>query len=283
MKTRQQIADWSTIDLDVLNKLPHVELTHGDHLQRDSGNGCAGNPPGFPTYFTRSVYSASGNDPHGKWSQVIVPPGDVPRGVTPKDWRGSWDDHRAAQDKLFRKLWKALPLDHPRTVAWINATFKHHNHCYQVPELRAQGKNWSDAMMIWPRGCLGKTPFGDLQDEKFAVEYARKTQAFDRWRDDEQAKFISDIRESNARISRLCAEIATPDNHDGTILVRHYFPEFVPTPELIAGDCKHPGNWWEVMSARPTPDRCPGQYDNDHPVNGSWCQMCGWYEESKAA
>lgn len=281
MKTRQQIADWSTINLAELRKLPTCQLPTTYHLQADAGNGCAGDPPGFPTYFTRSVYTADGNNPHRGASMVIAHDGNL-YVIEKSEWAETWEEHKAKQDSLMLRLWKPLPLDHPRTQAWIRATFAHHRHCYQVPELRAQGKNWSDAMLIWPGGTLGATPYGALRDVAFEINQARKDRDYDRWTEAHKAAFIKEIEQSNAHIKVACEVAAVPDNHDGTIIVRRYYPDFNPTSELIAGPAS-PGNWWEVMSQQPTPDRCPGQYGNPHPVNGSWCQMCGWHEERKAA
>lgn len=280
--TRGRLADldWSTINLEELNKLPVAVLTHGDHLQEDSGTGCAGDPPGFPTYFTRTVYSNTGDNARGEWEQVI---GD--RGTERTKWKAgeTWEQRQAKQHALFLKLWKPLPIDHPRTAAWIQATFKHHNHCYHAPEHQEVNNKWSDTMLIWPGGCCGETPFGKIKDEAFEVEY---TKNFDKWAEENKAAFIADIRAHNAPIVAKCKSVATPDNHDGTILVRRYYPEFQPSPELIAGDFESPGNWWETLTTKPTPEECPGQYSNAHPVNGSWCQFCGWHApatEAKAA
>lgn len=273
-------ADWTTINETELQKLPVYHLPPGYHLQEDSGNGCAGDPPGFPTYFTRSVYTANGNNPPRGYSMVIERGGNL-YGIEPANWKNgdTWEKVSAKRDSLMRRLWAPLPLDHPRTQAWIVGTFKHHRHCYQVPELRAAGKNWSDAMLIWPGGTCGNTPFGELKDAKWEVEYAGKTQSFAKWTQHEQDKFTADIAANNERVTRLCEAVAIPANHDGTILVRKYYPDFDPTAELIEGNMTSPGNWWEVLAANPGPDKCPGQYNHAHPVNGGWCQFCGWKAE----
>lgn len=277
---RLKHLDWSTINKSVLMMRPKATLTHGDHLQNDCGNGCYGDPPGYPTYFTRSVYYSTGNDPFGKWSQVIEYDGER-YGISLKDWKGTWEEYSRTRDILLRLMWQQLPLNHPRTVAWIEATFKHHHSCYQIPGNEDGKKNWRDNMLIWPGGTLGKTPFGDLKDVKWEVKYAKEHKDFDKWRPSEQSKFIEGMRVENERISRLCREVATPENHDGTILVRRYYPEFQPNERLISGLFDHPGNWWETMSKRPSPSECPGQYSMEHPCNGSWCQLCGWHEKEK--
>lgn len=277
-KSRIEHADWSTINLETLRALPNVELTCGDRLSNSAGNDCAGDPPGYPSYFTQSVYSASGNNPHGDWEMVIRLDG-ICYGIQPDKWPEgikSWEDFTASKDKLFESIWQPLPLKHPRTQAWLRATFSHHRHCYHLPEHRERN-DWQKHMLIWPGGCMGKTPFGGLKDEDFEVEYAKKDKAFDRWTPAYQNEFIADIRSNNARITKMCEEVATPDNHDGTILVRRHYPEFQPTQELIKAKFAHPGNWWETLATQPTPEECPGQYDMVHPCNGSWCQFCGWH------
>jgi len=275
---RKQNADWSTINLEELQKLPVYDWAgKGYRLQEDMGNGCVGDPPGFPTYFTQSVYTAQGNSPIRGYAMVIVHD-DRAYGIEPANWEqgDTWEVVTAKRDALMLRLWKPLPLEHPRTQEWIKATFKHHHSCYQVPELRAQGKNWSDSMLVWPGGTLGKTPFGTLQDPAWEVEYAKKHQAFDKWTDMEKGKFIRDIEANNKRVERFCGAVAIPENHSGTILVRQYYPDFQPTAALIAGEFTDGGRWWETLAECLKPDRCPGQYGHAHPVNGSWCQFCGW-------
>lgn len=276
--SRINSADWSTINLVQLRRLPVYRLPPTYKLQDDSGNGCAGDPPGFPTYFTRSVYTQYGNNPPRGYSLVITGPDTGGcRGVEPANWAGSWEENRAKHDALMLRLWNKLPLDHPRTRAWIAATFSHHRHCYRVPGTEALP--WSDdkAMLIWPGGCLGKTPFGRIENEKFSVEWATEHEGFAKWRHEEQEAFRTKLRLSNARIIAKCEPIATPENHHGTILVRRFYPEFNPTPELFSEDLKSTGNWWETLAERPTPENCPGQYSMAHPTGGSWCQFCGWH------
>jgi hypothetical protein len=281
---RTSNADWSTINLAELRKLPVYDVgAHGYRLQDGSGNGCAGDPPGFPTYYTRAVYTQQGNDPGAGYSMVIQHEG-INYGIESIKWAkgDTWEKVSAKRETLMRRLWLPLPLEHPRTQAWIGATFAHHNHCYQVPELRAAGKSWSDAMLIWPGGTLGKTHFGTLKDVTFEIKWKTEREGFDKWKPEEQEKFIADIKAENDRIKRLCSEIATPENHDGTILVREYYPDFQPSAELIAAKFERPGNWWEVLASNPGPDKCPGQYNKAHPVNGSWCQFCGWHAQAES-
>ncbi len=212
---------------------------------------------------------------------VINCPSCSMREVENADWPENcktWDDYSKLREALFERLWRPLPLDHPRTVAWIQATFKHHRHCYQVPELRAQGKNWSDAMLIWPGGCCGSTPFGRIERLEREIKYATEHKCYDKWTEEHKIEFARNIERENTRITAMCEEVAVPDNHDATILIRRHYPEFQPTPELIAADFPSPGNWWEVLAENPGPEKCPGQYNHAHPVNGSWCQMCGWHE-----
>src|SRR4051812_49187147 len=109
--------DFSTLNLDRLKKLPRYSLPPTYQLQQGSGNGCSGDPPGYPTYFTRSVYTRHGNHPRNGPYMVIVFEGV--NYVIPTQ-----------EEKLVRNLWLPLSLDHPRTRLWISGTYRHHNHCY---------------------------------------------------------------------------------------------------------------------------------------------------------
>lgn len=261
---RSTSADWSTIDLTGLKP---YRLMPSYHLSEDMGAGCCGDPPGYPTYFLRSVYTKRGDLPDSGPQYVFTPPSGEVYAVPEIDW-----DER---DDLYRALWKPLPLHHPRTQAWIKATFKHHNHCYQVPELRRAGKSWSDSMLIWPGGCCGNTPFGRIEKDPTMPK------DFDKWTEAHQQAHLTCIQEENRRVTAECERVAIPENHDGTIIVRRYYPEFDPTSELIAAEFDSPGDWWDVMSERPTPETCPGSCFTAHPANGNWCQRCGWHEKTK--
>ena len=265
--SRMLNADWSTIDMDEVLKLPVVVLAPTYQLQKDSGNGCAGDPPGFPTYFTRSVHTQHGNSPPRGFSMVISPPDGVLRGVAPAQWPANiktWDEYRAAQDALMMRLWKRLPLTHPRTKAWIDATFAHQKHCYQNPN--ATG-NWGDKTVIYPVPYYELRSFVD--DKRFS----------DAWREKEKAA----IAQANAEIEASAAKIAVPENHAGVVIVRRYYDDFVSTLAQLAGDVTNSGNWWETLAENPGPEKCPGQYGMPHPVNGTWCQFCGWVASKEKA
>jgi len=135
MQTESRIngANWDTINIKVLEGLPVYSLPPTYKLQRDSGNGCAGDPPGFPSYFTRSVYTSYGNAPTRGYSLVIVF-NSVCYDIESANWSGaSYEEHRAKINALMRRLWSPLPLDHPRTQAWIADKYQHLNHCYLDP------------------------------------------------------------------------------------------------------------------------------------------------------
>jgi hypothetical protein len=166
------------------------------------------------------------------------------------------------------RLWKPLPLEHPRTQAWIRDAFIHYHDCYKVP---ATGDT-----LVWPGGTLGRTPFGELHDVAFEIEHARKYRDYDRWTDGHKAALEASLREDNEYVTQRCTALAVPENHKATVEVRRYYPAFVPTPELMAAEYERAGDWWETMSECPTPEACPGQHGQAHPANGTWCQFCGW-------
>jgi hypothetical protein len=202
---------------------------------------------------------------------VIVGPGSI--GAREIEGRHrTWEQ----RDALMKSLYIPLPITHPRVQAWIAGRFLHHKRCYQVPELRAAGKNWHDAMLIWPGGCLGRTPFGELRDETSEIKYALERQCYAKWTDEAKRDFSRAIADNNARVTEMCQKVAIPDNHGGTIIVREVYPDFQPTAELLEARFERPGDWWEVLTENPGPKHCPGIHGQPHPANGRWCQFCGW-------
>lgn len=47
-----------TINAAELAKLPEAIIPDSYHLSQNEGSGCAMDPPGYPTYFIRHVYTA---------------------------------------------------------------------------------------------------------------------------------------------------------------------------------------------------------------------------------
>lgn len=243
--------DISTIDQEKLAAYPIYKEPPTYHLQREPGNGCSGDPPGFPTYFTQSVYTPNGNIPPR--GPVLVLLGRA----LPRDFgqAKSGERYTVAWQRAYKELWRALPLDHPRTRAWILSHYKHSAHCYRDPE-------GEEGTIIFP------VPDWKLRTFKDNSRFS------DNWR--EKAK--AEVEAYNQEVVARARELATPNNHLAVVRIREYYPEYQPEPGLIETPPEtHDGNWWERHAARPTPEQCPGQYGNRHPANGTWCQMCGWH------
>src|SRR5260221_474071 len=127
-------ADYSTINLNALRRLPVYNLPPTYHLS-GFGAACAGDAPGFPTYFLRGVYTQYGNSPHNGPDHVITDQEDAN-----KHYRipGNWDF--SSKENTFHRLWVPLPIDHPRVWLWMQATYVHMQHCYNDPEEQEYGR-----------------------------------------------------------------------------------------------------------------------------------------------
>ena len=126
--------DLSTLNPATLSALPLLgQLPQGYHLQRDPGNGCFLDPPGYPTYFTRSVYTPLGNNPQRGPTLVIDSP-DGPRVVftAETEWlKGETHETATARRRaLLRGLYAPLPFEHARVQAWVAAVHHHMQQCY---------------------------------------------------------------------------------------------------------------------------------------------------------
>lgn len=256
--------DTSTLNLERLRKLPTYKLPPTYRLQRDPGNGCFMDPPGFPSYFTRSVYTQHGNSPRRGPETVIVIDGVNYVVAHSDDWKpgDTWAEVRDRRDKRLRSLWQPLPVDHPRTRAWILSCYSYFENCYH--DANATG---SDKTVIFPVPSYKLRTFFD--DPRFS----------DDWREKEQAA----VRQQNAEIVRAASLLCTLENHKAVRTVRKYYPDYEPEQTLI----DHPptdrgGNWWETEAEQPTPETCKPRSCGPHPVNGSWCQWCGWHAEKEA-
>jgi hypothetical protein len=121
--------DFSTIDLDALRHLPKHRLPPTYHLQVHSGNGCFLDAPGYPSYFTKSVYTQHGNTP-GRGPTLVIAHGSETYVVAShKDWMDGRESHDALTDGRLRSLWAPLPENHLRVQLWIRHVYKHLAHC----------------------------------------------------------------------------------------------------------------------------------------------------------
>lgn len=146
-----------------------------------------------------------------------------------------------------------LPYDHPRVKAWELEAYSHYNHCYHDEA--------EDDILIFPVPYYKLKTFYD--DPRFSEE----------WRAKEKAA----VKQDNDEIIARATKIAVPENHEGYRSIKKYYPEAQPRLDLINADKIPPvGNWWERLEECPSPDKCPGEYGKPHPVNGTWCQFCGW-------
>jgi len=74
-----------------------------------------------------------------------------------------------------------------------------------------------------------------------------------------------------------------PSHHLAYLLVKKYYAQAEPRTDLIEnppswGKGGGIGTWWEKLEEKPTPETCPSDSIGKHPVNGTWCQACGWVE-----
>jgi hypothetical protein len=252
--------DLSTLNLPAVRKLPVYELPPGYHLQTDPGNGCFLDPPGFPTYFTRSLYNKRGDSPERGPQQVITLDGTHYVTQSATDWHGgSWEDSRQRYDDRMMRLWIALPVEHVRVQAWMVAVHHHLRHCYiddaQTAEPFEYGR---PATVIFPVPNYKLRAFRD--DPRFSEE----------WRTSERAA----IDAHNASVRERYAQVATVDNHSAVRLIRRFYAGYQPDFER-AEAAPRPGDWWERHASRPAASACvpPGWFGAHRPTG--WCQFCG--------
>lgn len=281
-------VDYSTINQDTLSKLPIWKCPPTYRLQEGMGGGCAGDPPGYPTYFTKSVYTQHGNSPRKGAQTVIRDHVDAVWRIVASstDWDGckDWDAYRAKIDRRIKSLYKPLPFNHPRVQEWVTGHFAHFHTCY-----RDLSKPKHDNMTIYPVPDYNLKLFHD--DPRFSDEWRKKK--------------IAACNQANHEIIEQTRKIATPDNHLAVILIREHYPDFKPedvltdapyntitgqnmsVSEILEHGLTWRGrgyNWFERLAHKPEPDECPGEawgHDGKHPVNGKWCQVCGWHEPTE--
>jgi hypothetical protein len=244
--------DFSTINLDLLAKLP-AYTPAANYVSNQTGSGCAGDAPGYPSYFIQHVYTPNGNTPRRGASAVIRDPQGVYRTV-------STDEDYDKLKALLRRLWKPLPFDHERTQAWVRETYRHHAKCYRDDD-RLITTARDSGIFIYPVPSYQLRSFQD--DHRFS----------DEWRVAEQAA----VAAHNRSVVERARALATPANHSGHRIVLGFYPEATPRLDLIeTPPTTIDGLWWETEATRPTPAACRPRSCGPHPVNVTRCQWCGW-------
>lgn len=269
--------DYSTLNLDVLRRQPKVtRVALGSkcyQLQRDPGNGCYGDPPGYPTYFTRSVYTSKGHTPRGFCAQVIVDPEDPDTFWSTEMLWGkgdTWEIVRARHKELMRELYKPLPVDHSRVLAWAISCAVRGLHCYVDPQKPADKRRNISELVLWPVPYYQLRHFHD--DSRFS----------DEWRNKEKAS----IDQANSEILAAARLVAVVENASLLYDLHEVYPDITPDTALAEGMTprkllenppdRHSGDWWERHALRPTPDSCcPPSWLGRHRTDG-WCQFCGY-------
>ena len=226
----------------------NYELPAAYHLSYSPGAACFLEPPGHPRYFVRAVYTRDGNNPNRP-------------GVPQYMLNGTGYDSLEEVDTEF----KPLPYDHPRVQAWERYVYAYFRSMYTTDPAN---RNIGDAFS-WPVPAYKLDKFRD--DERFS----------DEWRTKEKAA----IEQRNADTIAYYRQFAVSEHHLGYLAVKKHYPEAQPRVELENGQAYgRDGTWWERLEEKPTPENCPGSVSlrTKHPVNRTWCQVCGWHEEKKA-
>jgi len=253
--------DYSTLDQEALARLPIHKKPSTYDYQRGPGNGCAGDAPGYPSYFTRSVYTQHGNSPGRGAQTVIIVPGMEPRIIEDAKWHDAdknWDAHYARYQRKLRRLWVSLPLDHIRVRMWIKSLYVHHHHCY-VDD--SKGPQDRDRTIIWPVPDYKLRQFKD--DPRFSEDWRQKE--------------IAAVLQENSETVNHYREFVTDKNHLAVRRIQKFYPDYKAEPDMIddpKGEGRDP-SWWERYSTQPTPEQCAGLGgSHSHPI-GNPCQTCG--------
>ena len=145
--------DFSTLNLAELRKLPMFELPGGWSRQRHPGGGCFTDPPGFPTYYTRSIYTGRGDEPRSGPDTIIEDPETGAMHALPR-YEGRGEELRA----LMAKLYVRLPFEHPRVQAWVSYLFGYFRNCYEDPAVPMAERAHAARLLIPKAGAPRPPP-----------------------------------------------------------------------------------------------------------------------------
>ena len=276
--------DYSTLNLEALQKRP--EYTGKARISDSMGVGCHLDPPGYPSYFLQNLWAANGDYSSRGAYQVIVEPDGTPRTIfTQEDDSYKKEVHEAK----LRRLWSPLPIDHPRTDAWMRHIYGYFGRMYVDPSI-PNGTN-VDKMVQYPVPSYELVKVGLFIPEKLIPSFILAQD----WMDAAtkatvlaqeghmQEVLETRLKEAVAAFTAKRKAICTPENSAAVRYIQRFYPEHQPVVEWLNGPIPDApagrGNWWETEAQRPTPENCKPRSCGPHPVNKSWCQWCGWKKD----
>jgi hypothetical protein len=254
--------DFSTLDLEELAKLPVYTKPPSYYISDSMGSGCFLDPPGYPTYFIQHIYTQHGNEPYRGPTAVIK------NRVIERSWEDgeTWENRQSAHKALMDKLYIKPALNHPRTKEWINTLYKYFQHCY-VDDSLGDNARHADKLIIYP--------VPSYQLEQYNISKYKKEYRIKELRN----KRRDAIATKNDIIIEKAKSISTPENHAAHRHVIEFYPDAKPMTSLIETQQKA-FTWYETLPRKPSPEECPGESrwgaGHRHPMNGNWCQVCGW-------
>lgn len=245
--------DYSTINRVELEKLPVYEKPNTFKISNHLGNGCFLDVPGYPSYFTQSIYNSRGNTPRYGPEYIIL------GRELPNDFK--------EREEALEKLYIKLPYNHPRVKAWEENLYTYFNKCY-VDDRKGNKAMNAGEVLIWP------VPYYQLKSFNYPYNY-RLNKAYHASKE-LRLKARERMETDNQKVIDEYRKICIPENHDAYRHILKVYPDAKPRLDLIKNPLKSTPNWYERLSKKPEPDECPGEQWKKHPVNGSWCQVCGW-------
>lgn len=254
---RATIYDLSTLNPEVLERLP---IFNGPgHLSESMGSACFLDPPGYPSYFVRNIYNGRG-DSYERGPQAVIVHNFESRVV---DTAEAEPGYCVA---LLRRMYRPLPIDHPRVATWMVCLFHHLRNCYVDAERPEYGR---PGTLIFPVPSYKLRP---IPKPEAGLEIVPGG-AFD--------LRVKAIEAENLAEQHRARLLATPDNHAAVRQIRRVYPDYQPDPRLILHPeyFTRPGYWWEVLPEQPTSpadcNRTQRGVTGKCPMNSSWCQWCG--------
>lgn len=211
--------DYSTIDLTFLRRLPEHKKPP-TYKYGSMGQCCYLDAPGYPSYFVQHVYTGYGNDPSQGARLVIHDPETKKYHIvqTQNDIRRDWKKSEAGLQRIYRKLWKPLPLEHERVQAWIRHVYAYQTHCYATP-----WKNGKLETIVFPPSKIYLN-----EPILFAEELAMASRA-------------------------VAAGLITPENYLPVVTIREFYPDHAPNKSYMEHTPEHEGeHWWETSNSRLT-------------------------------
>jgi len=258
------MINYETINIYKLKQLDTYKLPKTYELQDiliSAHRGIIHVPPGYPDFFIQKIHPESGGEVRkGSPNRVISYGGHLYVVGTNLGYDLSYfkrEEVKAKNVIALRDIYKSLPIDHPRTVAWLHHLYSNYRSKYFIPGNNIETKEVNPEIKLFAEW--------DNTNQEYQFKYSLDIRKYKGYEIDPKYQNMSkewleitckEVELYNRDLNNIVAKYVNPSNMVATRYVREFYPDFTPSQEFLDNIPEFGGIWWTLLDHQPTPETC---------------------------